>query len=258
MGPHNDPHSKLIHRIVSRAGIPSARERRDLERELNAHFEDAAEAARTEDPGSPVLDRFGDPDEIALQLKHLHRVDRIANFALDAFVLMLVSMIAVAALIATLQVAAAFSLGLDPATPRRLPQQITSIATLVLGYMGTYLASRGFERRRILKITALYGALCLAVSAVRLFLPHFDPIAPLLTLAIGVVVRMLQETGLRRLWVFASVVPVMAAGLFSSRAISAGTELPLWGAAMIRGAGLTVACYLLTRLSRNHQARRLA
>ena len=117
--------------------------RRDLERELNAHLEDAAEAARNEDPDvdarSAICDRLGDPNEIALQFKRLHRFDRIANFALDTFLLMLVSAVAVAALIATLQVIAALSLGLDPTAPRRLPQQIASILNPRSGLHGDIL-----------------------------------------------------------------------------------------------------------------------
>ncbi|HEV3196842.1 MAG TPA: hypothetical protein VGZ73_03020 [Bryobacteraceae bacterium] len=257
MGPENE----LVRRIVSQAGIPSARVRRDLERELNAHIEDAAEAARTEGTGggrSPICDSFGDPNEIALQFKRLHRSERIASFALDTFLLMTVSVAAVGALIASLQVVAALSLGLDPTAPRRLAQQIASIITLVSGYMGTYLGYRIFRRRRILKVVALDSTLCVLLTALCLFLPHLDPKAPLLTLAIGAGVRALQVSRVRRFWPLAAVVPVIAACLFSRRVVSAGNEVPLWVAAMIRCAGLTAACHALAWLSRTHQARRPA
>ena len=258
MGQENE----LVRRIVSQAGIPSARVCRDLERELNAHFEDAAEAARTEETGgdshSTICCNFGDPNEIALQFKRLHRFDRIANFALDAFLLMLGSLIAVTALIATFQVIAALSLGLSPTAPRGLVQQIASITTLVLGYIGTYLGHRVLSVRRTVKVLALDGLFCAAVLAVGLFSPHFNPTAPLMTLIVGAVVRTLQGTGLRRVWFLATVIPMIAICLLSRAAVSAGNEIPLWAAAVIRCVGLTAACGVLTWLSRTHEARKPA
>lgn len=249
---------ELVRRIVSRAGIPSARARRELERELKAHLEDAGEAnsvGKTGIDASPAIcDRFGDPNEIALQFQRLYRIDRVTRFALNAFLLLIVSVATVAALIAIMQLAAAVSLGLDP-VPRHLTQQIASVIALVLGYMGTELGYGTFKRHRILKFLALDGALCASITAVCLSLSHLDPTTPLMTLAIGAGVRMLQITGMRRLWFLAAVVPLVAVTLFSRRAISAGNEVPLWAAAIIRCAGLTVACYALTWLSRMHQAR---
>lgn len=236
--------------------------RRDLERELNAHFEDAEAAAHTEETGvgsrSAICSHFGDPNEIAMQFKRLHRFDRIANFVLDAALLILSSVFVVAALIAILQIIAALSLGSGPIAPRRLAQQITSIITLVLGYIGTYLGYRVFGRRRMLKVLALDGLFCAAFSAVGLFLPDFVATAPPMTLIIGTGVRTLQDTGLRRLWFLAVVVPVMTTCLFSRGAVSAGNDIPLWAAGLIRCAGLTAACHALTWLSQTHQARRSA
>ena len=253
--------NELVRRIVSHAGIPSRRLRRDLERELNAHFEDAAEAARTEEPGvdprPAICFHFGDPNEIALQFKHLHRLDRIGRFVLDTSLLTLRSVLAVAALIAIFQVIAALSLGLSPAAPQRLLQQIASITALVLGYVGAYSGYRAFRGWRTMKVLALEGICCAAISALGIFLPHFDPTAPLMTLVIGASVRLLQGTGLRRVWFLAPVIPVMAACLFSRGVISAGNEIPLWAAAMIRCAGLTAACRALMWLSRRHEACRL-
>lgn len=254
-----DRENELVGRIVSQAGIPGARGCRELERELKAHFEDAAEAAGAEETGiaphAAICDRFGDPNEIALQFRRLHRADRIAAFALNTFALVIVSIVAVATLIAILQVVAAFSFGSDPAL-RRLPQQMASIVALVLGYVGTESGYGVFREHRILKLLALHSALCASITAVCLFLPQFDPTTPLMTLAIGASVRTLQVTGVRRLWPLGAVLPLIAVSLFSRKTISAGNEIPLWAAAMIRCAGLTAACHALTWLSRTHQARR--
>lgn len=249
---------EFVRRIVTQAGVSSAQARRELERELRAHLEDAAEAADIEDPGDGrgvAICRFGDPDEVGLQLRHLYRFDRMARSASETFLLILISVIAVAALIAIPQAAVAFSLGSAAMAPRRLPQQIVSIVMLVVGYMGTYLGYRVFRGRRGLKVFALDSAFGAALLAICLWVPRLDPTVPLLTLGIGACVRTLQSRGLHRVWVLATFGPVMAAALFSGRLISAGNELPLWGVALLRSAGLTAACQLLTWLSRNHQAR---
>jgi hypothetical protein len=61
---------EFIRRIVSRSGIMTSKGRRELERELNAHLEDAIAEARSEGCDETTIlqtiwARFGDPDEIA-------------------------------------------------------------------------------------------------------------------------------------------------------------------------------------------------
>lgn len=252
------PEDELVRAIISQASIPSARERLELERELKAHLEDAEEGAGTGESDARICDHFGDPAEIALQFKKLHRFDRIASSVLETLLLALVSAVAIAALIGVLQFSIALCLGVEPGVPRRLPQQLASIFALVLGYVGMYSGDRVFENGRILKSLAMSAASCAPLIAICLFLPHFDATAPVLTFAIGIGVWMLQCSRLRRFWVLAPIAPLIGMCLFAQRAVSIGNGLPVWVAATIRCVGLTAACHALTWLSRVHQARRPA
>src|SRR5215831_9024014 len=94
---------EFIRRIVSRSGITRAAAQRDLERELQAHLEDAIEEECSQGhEGSHVLeivcDRFGNPDEIAREFELTHRFERRAILIADALVLIALSVLTVAAL----------------------------------------------------------------------------------------------------------------------------------------------------------------
>lgn len=72
---------ELIDRIVSCSQIPSARRRRETERELRAHMEDFADAAREAGHQEDVIEtlvmtHFGDPREVAGDFAWVYRNER--------------------------------------------------------------------------------------------------------------------------------------------------------------------------------------
>src|SRR5256885_11677239 len=88
--------SGFIRRIVSRAGIMTPAARRDMEEELDAHLEDAWEEARAQgqdeaDIRRLICERFGDPDEIARELRMARRLERRALAAAFALALLGIS-----------------------------------------------------------------------------------------------------------------------------------------------------------------------
>lgn len=99
---------EFIRRIASRSGILTSNERQDLERELRAHLEDAAEEARSRGCDEAtifetVYARFGDPNEIARKLAAVYRFRRRAIILASAFALLAVSLLTVGRLIPALQ-----------------------------------------------------------------------------------------------------------------------------------------------------------
>ncbi|HEX6464114.1 MAG TPA: hypothetical protein VFZ98_06670 [Vicinamibacterales bacterium] len=66
--------TSLIDRIVADARIPGRREREDLKRELQTHFEDAARARGSVDE---AITTFGRTDEVATELRGVYRVQRL-------------------------------------------------------------------------------------------------------------------------------------------------------------------------------------
>jgi hypothetical protein len=99
---------EFIRRIVSRSGIMTSKGRRELERELNAHLEDAIAEARSEGCDEATIlqtiwARFGDPDEIANDFAMVHRFERRAISIAHSLALMAVSMLTVTGLISVFQ-----------------------------------------------------------------------------------------------------------------------------------------------------------
>jgi hypothetical protein len=107
---------RLIGEIMAASRIPFARRRRELLRELRAHVEDFASAARQSGRGEADIDRllierFGDPLQIARQFAWVYRRERAA-LHLGAFLIstLLVS-IAISAAAIAMQAGMAFSIG---------------------------------------------------------------------------------------------------------------------------------------------------
>src|SRR5437868_7200524 len=80
---------RLIHQIMAAARIPCERRRREVLRELHAHMEDFVSAGRQS--GRPeeeierlLLERFGNPSQIARQFAWVYRRERAA-LCLGAF-----------------------------------------------------------------------------------------------------------------------------------------------------------------------------
>ena len=256
-----DSSSDLIRRIVSRSGVVTSRARGELERELRAHLEDAIEDLRSRDVDEArlsqiVCGRFGDPNQIAREFSNLHRLERWTMTIARSVTMLLISVLAVAGVILTIQLFLAIFSGASPlrAFPH-LREQSIGFASLTLGYMGLYFQERlsrtGCLARKILLNSMLFGILfALVFWGLRL-----TTLAPLLAFVCGIAVRALQQTPLRPAWILGTATPVAAALLSAGRLLSAGAESAFWSAALIRWIGLTSACYFLTLLCRKYDAR---
>jgi hypothetical protein len=252
---------EFVGRIVSRARILRSSARHDLQRELNAHFEDAMEEARAElgertDLADIVCARFGNPEEIARELDRVHRFERRAMLTADASLLLGASVVTVAALILLFQLAIALSIGIAPshAFPR-LRGQSVGFVSLSLGYMSLYLEERFLRRFRLW--TAFAANLVVFACLFSLASPvlHLRTAAPAIPFTAGSLVRLLQKTPLRNCWYLGTALPTIAAFLDAPRLLSTGGEVRPWVALLLRWIGQTMACHFLTLLARRHQRR---
>jgi len=82
---------------------------------------------------------------------------------------------------------------------------------------------------------------------------RFHTPAPLLLLVAGTAARGLQRTALRSVWYLGTLAPTIAVCLTAGRLLDTGNTVPLWLAVLVRWAGLTFACYLLTLLAEYHE-----
>jgi hypothetical protein len=122
---------------------------------------------------------------------------------------------------------------------------------------GLYLEERLFQTRRLVKALAVNTALFACLFITMFFGLRLTTLSPILPFVSGVAVRILQQTVLRSAWFLGTAVPMGAAYLSAGPLWSVHARSPLWTTALIRGTGLTVACYFLTLLAKTHQRKAL-
>jgi len=249
---------EFVSQIVSRAGILKSSTRRDIERELKTHFEDAMQerGSGEGDPLEIVRLRFGNPAEIARELEHVHRFERRAALTTNALGLIGVSIVVAAGIVLSLQLSIATWIGIPPtdAFPR-LGGQVAGLVSLVLGYMSLYWEEWTAKRFRLWPAFLINAGIFASLFAVLSPLLHFRTIAPAIPFLAGALARMLQLTSLRMVWCLGTLAPTIVAALNGGRLLSTGGETGLWIAVLVRWIGLTAACYSLTLLSRIHARR---
>jgi len=170
---------RLIGEIMAASRIPSARRRREVLRELRAHVEDFVSAGRQrgrseEDSERLLLERFGDPRQIAQQFAWVYRRERAA-LHLGGFLIstVLVSLVISAAAMA-MQAGMAFSFGapvLGVFGSRHTAIEALDILATVAAYVGLISLGRFFGRP--LAVLAAVAAGLLAVFAAAGLPPQF-------------------------------------------------------------------------------------
>jgi hypothetical protein len=158
---------ELIDRIVGAAHIPAGKRRREIQRELRAHIEDFAAAAR--DGGREqheieqmALANFGDPGQIAQDFAWVYRYERRR---LRAFTYALSTvLVAGCLLLAILTIQAGLAFGLGTPIMKALASRHTVIEALdILASVGAYLGLTSlesvFESHRFQRATVLLTAI---------------------------------------------------------------------------------------------------
>jgi hypothetical protein len=190
---------RLIDEIMAASRISFARRRREVLRELRAHVEDFVSAARQSgraeaDIERLLVERFGDPRQIARQFAWVYRRERAA-LHLGAFLIstVLVSLAISAAAIA-MQAGMAFGFGapmLRVFGSRHTAIEALDILATAAAYVGLISLGRFFARP--LAVLAAVAAGLLVVFAVAGLPPQFV----LFGFANGALLRRIQ-TALRR------------------------------------------------------------
>ena len=145
---------RLIAEILAASRIPLERRRREVLRELRAHIEDFVSAGRQsgrreEEIERLLLERFGDPRQIARQFASVYRRERAA-LCLGAFLIstVLVSLVISAAAIA-MQAGTEFGAGapvLRVLGSRHTVIEALDILATAVAYVGLITLGRFFRR----------------------------------------------------------------------------------------------------------------
>ena len=163
---------RLIDEIMAASRIPSERRRREVLRELRAHVEDFVSAGRQsgrseEDIERLLLERFGDPGQIAQQFAWVYRRERAA-LHLGAFLIstVLVSLVISAAAIA-IQAGMMFGFGspvLGVFGSRHTAIEALDILATAAAYVGLITLGRFFGRP-LAVLTAVAAGLLVVFAA---------------------------------------------------------------------------------------------
>jgi hypothetical protein len=198
-----------------------------------------------------ACDRFGDADEIAREIARVHRFDRGMRFMAHSLMLVSASLAMVAVLILGIQLVIAIwsGTGVRNAFPH-MREQLISLISLTLGYAGPEVGERLFQRRALIKAFALN---CLLFSLLFLsagFGLHVMALSSVLAFVSGAAVRLLQRSMISPAWILGTAIPML---LFSLAAAPFGKGSGHFqaGGALVRWSGITLACYMLTLLSRS-------
>ena len=168
---------ELIDCIVNSSHIPSAKRRREIQRELRSHIEDfvgaAREAGRDQDEIEKlVLANFGDPGQIADGFAWVYRHERrrLRAFAFTLSTVLLASCLSVAIL--AMQAGLAFGFGtpiMKVLASRHTVIEALDILASVAAYLGMISLENLFERRRFQKaallLTVIFTVLMAACAA---------------------------------------------------------------------------------------------
>jgi hypothetical protein len=168
---------ELIDCIVNSSQIPSAKRRREIQRELRSHIEDfvgaAREAGRDQDEIEKlVLANFGDPGQIADGFAWVYRHERrrLGAFAFMLSTVLLASCLAT--VILAMQAGLAFGFGtpiLKVLASRHTVIEALDILASVAAYLGMISLENLFERQRFQKaallLTVIFAVLMVACAA---------------------------------------------------------------------------------------------
>ena len=159
----------LIDQIVAKARIPSKRRRREVVRELQTHLEDFADARRQSGHSEKeiellLLERFGDPAQIARQFAWVYRRERmVLHFGGFLLSTILVSfLITVTAIPLQVGILAGFGV---PAGIIFDSRHMAAVAFDILTSAGAYLGLLSLERfvRQPLTVLAVVVAVLLGI-----------------------------------------------------------------------------------------------
>jgi hypothetical protein len=242
------PRPTIVRQVISLAKLPSARRRREVERELREHLEDLAEEARSHGYDEALIERmastrFGDPQQVAAAFVSVYAFERWAHRALSAGILLLASVAAVTLAVGSVQSSAALFTGTPFADSfKGIPWELLGLGAIALGYCGAYLAERVCLASPA-KATALSIVLALWAAMGLFSVVPDHAVLPAVAFASAVLARLLQRVPVPLLWFAGTAAPLTITALAFHLWLP-GQGPPLW----LLWVGLTVSCTVLRRI----------
>jgi hypothetical protein len=245
----------LVRQVISKSGITSATRRRELARELASHIEEVVDELRASghDEASVqeiVSQRFGHPEEIARAFAETYRTERIAAYTGILAALVAASLVAVGAMISTIQFFVAISSGTAlSAAFRGMRWEFVGFVCLTWGYVGIYLGERLF-RHRLVRTVTVNVLLFLPAALGFHYLAPGHVTAPIVAFVCAGMVRILQQPKIRFVWCAGTAGPLLFAWLLVGPLVRSNGPLASWEMGLIVWLGMTLSCFAMTSLTK--------
>jgi hypothetical protein len=245
----------LVRQIVSKSGIVSAARRRELAMELSSHVEDMIDELRQAGHDEAIIEeivsqRFGQPEEIAQAIAETYRSEQIVAHMGIVVALVAASLVAVGAMISTIQFCVAIWFGSPlSADLQGMRWEFVGFLCLTWGYVGIYLWQRLFRNRLVPAVTVNLFLFLLAVFAFRHLAPgHAN--APVVAFVCAGMVRILQRPNIRFVWCAGTAGPLLCAWLLVGPVVQSDGTLTSWEMGLIVWLGMTLSCLAMTSLTK--------
>jgi hypothetical protein len=227
---------RIVEQILSRARIPGAKRRREIERELRDHLEDMAEQG---------LERFGSPEDVGVALARVYATERLVAQVARLTVMVVASGIAAAVIIGGVQAAMAIWTAAPlAATVAQMGSEVVGFAAVALGFCVSYLARRQFHLS-LPGVTGLILVVAVWIGAgLSVLAPRHAVIATVafLSTAFG---GLLAFAPVPLLWLAGTGGPLLIAGIALGPLLPGGGRFP-W----LMWLGLSLACGALRFIAR--------
>lgn len=238
-------HDDIVPRVISLCRVPSARRRREIEKELHTHLEDIAEEARSQGYDDSAITRivalrFGKPHEVAAAFASVYRRDRVARCVVGLGILAIASFAAVFLVVGTVQSIAAICTARSIASSfRYIRWELFGFVAIALGYCSLYLGERLFPAS-LAKALLPSATLIFCVGVVLSWVASGHLALPMIAFACAAFGRLLQSVDIPLLWLGGTAGPLLIAWAFLGPSVpGSGQFLCLvW-------LGLTISCKVL-------------
>lgn len=237
----------LITEILSSSGVPTRRQRADLERELRSHLEDMPERG-------DLRSRFGNPGEISSAFFRVYRTQRGMIAAAVCAAYNIVSFAVVFAVFWSLMlIVDALDMPLTMSEVRaEAVWSAGGLALLSVSYGWLFFGERLFNRHAFAKSASPLLVLLACGGVGAWFVPSLRDVLALIGVAVlvAVIFRALEVRGVRFAWLAGPLLPIGAIWLATGPPFTGGTRVNDPTMSYLVIALLAVCCLLVSLCAR--------
>lgn len=237
----------LVGEILSSSGVPTRRQRADLERELRSHLEDMREHGE-------VHSRFGNPADISGAFFRVYRTQRgmiaaavCAAYNVVSFAVVFGMLWSLQLIVDSLDMPLTRADVLDDAT-----WAVRGLALLSLSYGWLFFGERLFNKHAFEKSAALLLLALACGWTVAIGIPalHEDLVNISIAIFAAVIFRAFEVRGIRLAWLLGPAIPICVVWLVTGPPFMGDTHVNDLGMSLLVTVTFTICCPLVSLCAR--------